>query len=197
MESESYAEVPMLPSTDEDLGQGSIIFSEEQGIFRSESWESFYLDDVLIDSGFIKTDPDMLMTIWHSPECPLGPWVFDNLEKKYCDETTGPRSERRLLFDRINSAFLEIYQRFIDPCPWVKPATRQVGTKLQLHGVKDELHKLLASQEKRANEDISEMMLDWEMQWLDFGDNMNMIGKDIEKLLINDLITELVVMHYF
>ncbi|KAK2976628.1 hypothetical protein RJ640_024162 [Escallonia rubra] len=50
---------------------------------------------------------------WLSPDRPLAPWVFDNLEKKYCDETTGLRSERRLMFDRINSALLDNFQRLL------------------------------------------------------------------------------------
>ncbi|CAK9141985.1 unnamed protein product [Ilex paraguariensis] len=193
MESESYADVPMLVSTDEDAGQGSIIFTQEKEIIN-ESWESYYLVDVLIDSGFNETDPDMFMTTCHSPECPLGPWVFDTLEKTYGDETTGPRSERRLLFDRINSALLEIYQMFMKPCVWAKPVTRITGSNWSRHGLIGELHKLLANQEKRANYDISEKVLDREMQWSDFGEDIEVIGKEIEKLLINDLITEFISM---
>uniref|UniRef100_A0A5B7AX11 DUF4378 domain-containing protein n=1 Tax=Davidia involucrata TaxID=16924 RepID=A0A5B7AX11_DAVIN len=195
MESEDHADGPMLMPGNEDVGQGFVAVSEETGMHVAECWESSYLVDVLVDSGFNDTDPDMFMVTWHSPECPLGPWVFDNLEKKYCDETTWLKSERRLLFDRINSGLLEIYQCFKDPHPWVKPVvTRMVASNWPKDGIKNELYKLLASQVNSANEDIAEKVLEVGSQWLDLGANIDVIGKEIERLLIDDLIAELLTM---
>ncbi|KAK3016100.1 hypothetical protein RJ639_006344, partial [Escallonia herrerae] len=192
MESEAYA--LMLISNDDDIGQGSVIFSEENEVVGSESWKSSYLVDVLIDSGFEDTDPDKFMTIWPSPDRPLAPWVFDNLEKKYCDETTGLRSERRLVFDRINSAMLEIFQRLLDSYVQSRPTTMGFRSKWAKCRIKDELHKLLARQVEEANDDMSETVLDREMEWLDSGDGVRVIGKEIEKLLIDDLLIEAVTM---
>ncbi|KAA8518850.1 hypothetical protein F0562_016376 [Nyssa sinensis] len=119
----------------------------------------------------------MFMVTWHSPDCPLGLWVFDNLEKKYCDETSWLKSERRLLFDRINSGLLEIYQCFKDPHPWVKPVTRRVASNWSRDGIKNELYnKLLASQENNANDDKAEMVLEVGSQWLDLGADIDVIG---------------------
>ncbi|KAI7990530.1 High mobility group B protein 13 [Camellia lanceoleosa] len=39
-------------------------------------------------------------------------------------------------------------------------------------------------------EDVTERVLDREMQWLDFGYGVDAIGREIEKLLIDDLIVE-------
>ncbi|KAA8516476.1 hypothetical protein F0562_017018 [Nyssa sinensis] len=171
-----HAKGPMRTSTNGDADQGFDAVSEGNGIFVAGSWESSYLVDVLLDPCFNDTDPDTFMATWYSLECPLGPGIFDNLEKKYCDEKTWLKSERRLLFDRINSGLLEIYQRFTDPHPWVKPMTRRVASKWQKDGVKNKLYKLLASQEKSANESKTEVVLEAESQWLDLGADIDVIG---------------------
>lgn len=190
MESEAYTEVPMVDA--EDAGQGSIIFSEEKGLITFSSWESSYVVDLLIESSFNDTEPDTFTRTWYSQDCPLGPWIFNNLENKYTDEST--RFERKLLFDRINSALVEIFEPSTNLFPWVKRLTLGVGLKLQKHGIEFELHKLLERQEKEAYEDITEKSLDRETQWVDLGDGIDEIGMEIEILLIDELITELVTM---
>ncbi|CAL5420079.1 unnamed protein product [Camellia sinensis] len=179
MESGAYTDEGMLMSSDKD-----------DEIFEDDSFECSYLIDVLIDSGFEDADPDMIIATWHSPDCPLGPGVFDNLEKKYCNETW-LRSERRLLFDLINSGLVEIFQWLINPHPWVKLLTRKVGPpEWQKHGLKYEVRDFLENEEKKARDEVTERLLDREMLWLDSGDGIDAIGKEIEKLLIDDLIAE-------
>ncbi|THG20436.1 hypothetical protein TEA_009295 [Camellia sinensis var. sinensis] len=179
MESGAYTDEGMLMSSDKD-----------DEIFEDDSFECSYLIDVLIDSGFEDADPDMIIATWHSPDCPLGPGVFDNLEKKYCNETW-LRSERRLLFDLINTGLVEIFQWLINPHPWVKLLTRKVGPpEWQKHGLKYEVRDFLENEEKKAREEVTERLLDREMLWLDSGDGIDAIGKEIEKLLIDDLIAE-------
>uniref|UniRef100_A0A2N9H8X1 DUF4378 domain-containing protein n=1 Tax=Fagus sylvatica TaxID=28930 RepID=A0A2N9H8X1_FAGSY len=193
LESEAYAEGPMLISSDEEGGEGSIGFPNEKGLGKTEeSWESSYVVDVLIDSGFSDADAnvDIVMATWHSPECPVDPVIFEKLEKKYSSQTSCLRSERRLLFDRINSSLLEIYQQFMDPNAWVRPATR-VGSK---DGLQDRLFVLLGSQEKKSNKDTLGKVLARESQWLDLGDGIDVIGREIERLLIDELVAEVVAM---
>ncbi|XP_059646982.1 uncharacterized protein LOC132293489 [Cornus florida] len=195
METETYAEGPMFMSSNEDLGEGFIAVSEDKEMYIEESWEASYLVDVLIDSGFNETDADTFMATWHSPDWPLGPGIFDNLEKKYCDdETTWSKSDRRLLFDRINSALLEISQLIMDPHPWVKPVKLRVGSKWQTDRIKNELQKLLECQEKSADEDMWEKVLEGESQWLYLGDEIDATGKEIERLVLDDLIAEVLTM---
>ncbi|KAL2538777.1 hypothetical protein Fot_20168 [Forsythia ovata] len=113
-ESEAYAQVPTLISNQEEVAQQSQLGSEENQILRAGSWEVSYFIDVLIDSGFEEAYPDMLGETWYAPKCLLHPAVFDNLEKKYSEETTVSRAERRLLLDRINSSLLEFLEQHVD-----------------------------------------------------------------------------------
>ncbi|MCD9638019.1 hypothetical protein HAX54_021631 [Datura stramonium] len=184
MESEAYADVVISDDEVESF--------EDSCSLRSQSWQSSYTLDVLTDSGLKASDPDTFVTSCHSLECPLSPWIFDNLEKKYTDETTGPRYERRLLFDRINLGLLEILRKYMDPCPWVKPI-EGINWKWQTYGMKSILHQLLRSQEDAANADTPANIVE-EMHWLELKEDLDLIGKDIEKLLIEDLIEEVVTM---
>ncbi|CAL5433854.1 unnamed protein product [Camellia sinensis] len=187
---DSNADGLMLTPSDKDVGQGFVSVSEDNEVFNDESWESVYLADVLIDSGYDDADPDTFVSTWYSLDCPLDPRLFDNVEEKYSNETTSLRSERKLLFDRINSGLFEMFHQFVDPLPWVKQPTGKVGLTRQKHGIGYELHKLLASEEKSMHEDVTERVLDREMQWLDPGDGVDAIGMEIEKLLMDDLIVE-------
>ncbi|CAL5419616.1 unnamed protein product [Camellia sinensis] len=173
MESRANADGLMLTSSDKDVGQGFVSVSEDNDVFNHESWESVYLANVLIDSRYDDADPNTFVSTWYFLDCPLDPCLFDNVEEKYSNKTTSSRSKRKLLFDRINSG----------------PA-RKVGLTSQKHGIGYELHKLLASEEKSMHEDVTERVLDRKMQWLDSGDGVDAIGKEIEKLLMDDLIVE-------
>ncbi|KAI5325537.1 PREDICTED: B456_004G223300 [Prunus dulcis] len=196
LESEPYAEGPMEISSDEEVGEESTGFSDAIGLHRDQgSWESSYLADILTESGLNSADSGTFLTTWHTPECPVSPLLFEELEKKYPDQTSWPKPERRLLFDRINSGLLEMFEQFTDPHPWVRPANKRVGPKWihrsVLHGV---LCKLLASQEENANEDNLEKVLERDSLWLDLGDDIDIIGREVENSLIDELVAEVVVM---
>ncbi|KAF3664750.1 hypothetical protein FXO38_09956 [Capsicum annuum] len=184
MESEVYVDV--VASDDE------VESFEDNCSLRSQSWQSFYILDVLTDSGLKTSDPDAFLISCHSLECPLSPWIFNNLEKKYTDETTGSRYERKLLFDRINLGLVEILRKYVDPCPWVKPI-EGINWKWQTYGMKNILHQLLKSHEDPANKDTHANIVE-DMHWLELKEEVDLIGKDIEKSLIEDLIEELVAM---
>lgn len=176
---------------DYDVQQGSVIDYENRRVHKPESWESSYIVDVLIESGFDDTDADMFTTICYSPDCPLGPWVFDNLESKHYGEVTRLKHDRRLLFDRINSALSVIPKSLAEPCPWVRPSTVGIRFRWQACEIRDELYKLLEGQVKEANEEDSEKLLDKEMNWVGSRDSIDAIGTEIEKLLTDELLTEL------
>ncbi|XP_015899514.3 uncharacterized protein LOC107432827 isoform X1 [Ziziphus jujuba] len=194
LESESYTEGPMLISSDEDNGEGSTGFSDAIGIFQTqESWESSYMIQVLTDSGLSNTDPNMFVASWHSRERPVSLSVFEDLEKKYHDQTSLPKSERRLLFDRINSGLLEIYEQFTDPHPWARPAIKMVVPRWIKDGLQDGLRRLLKNQEKNAKKDTADKVLGRESEWLDMGDDIDVIGTEVERLLLDELLSEVVV----
>ncbi|XP_074368744.1 uncharacterized protein LOC141708834 [Apium graveolens] len=176
---------------DYDVQQGSVIDYDNRRVHKPECWESSYIVDVLIESGFDDTDANMFTTICYSPDCPLGPWVFDNLESKHYGEVTRSKHDRRLLFDRINSALSVISKSFAEPCPWVRPSTVGFRFRWQAGEIRDELYKLLEVQVKEANEEDLEKLLDNEMNWLGSRDSIDAIGTEIEKLLTDELLTEL------
>ncbi|XP_028086520.1 uncharacterized protein LOC114287390 [Camellia sinensis] len=153
----------MLTLSDKDVGQGFVSISEDNEVFNDESWESVYLADVLIDTGYDNADPDTFVSTWYSPVCPMDPCLFDNVEEKYSNKTTSLRSERKLLFDRTNFGLFEMFHQFMDPLLWVKQPTGKVGLTRQKHGIGYKLHKLLASEEKSMHEDVTKRVLDREM----------------------------------
>lgn len=175
-----------LVLSDKDDSQESFSDTDENAILEYSTWPTSYMVDTLKESGFDSTDPNMIIAIWHSFECPIGPWVFDKLEKKYFNDKTMLKSDRRLLFNRINCGLSELFWWLVDPHPWVGTGRRKFGHGWAKNGARYELQKLLSSEEN----DSSEKMLDQEMEWLDFGDEVDVIGVELENLLVNGLIEE-------
>lgn len=189
LESESYEEGPMLISSDEDDG----VCSEGKAIPRTpESWQYSYLVDVLNQCGFDDTDPDMFMASWNSSDRPISPLVFENLENKYCDKSSCSKNERKLLFDWINLGIIEIFELFLDQRPWVKPMPVKVLPKRGKVDLERELWKLLERTELMGYV-AAEEMLGKEWQWLNLGNDFDVIGSEVERLLIDQLVLEVVV----
>ncbi|KAH7553436.1 hypothetical protein ACOSP7_029853 [Xanthoceras sorbifolium] len=193
--SESYNEGPMVVSSDEDAEEICIGFVDEKSIFKAEeSWESSYIADVLNNSGFNNVNTDTFITTCHSPECPVSPSVFEELENKYCNLTSSSRSERKIMFDSINARLVEIQQQIANPHPWLR-LVMSVRPKWDTNGLRDALQESLATNHrKKVNEDTAEKVLGKEAQWLDIGNDIDVIGREIEKLLIDDIVAEVVTM---
>ncbi|KAI4349260.1 hypothetical protein L6164_009870 [Bauhinia variegata] len=192
LESEEYVEGPILVSSDEDAGEVSTGNSKENRLCRAEdNWESSYIINTLFESGIDRAHPDTFLEVWHSSECPVSPSVFDELEKRYSDLTTCPKSERKLLFDRINSGIVKIFHQVLNAQPWVNsPATTNIGSKLIENGLQDGLLTLLGPQAK-VKDDALGKVLAKQSQWLDMGDDIDVIGRDVERLLLDDLVAEI------
>nr|AFK36251.1 unknown [Lotus japonicus] len=191
LESEDYEEGPVLISNDEDGGETCTEKFEGSRWCRTEdSWESSYIMDALSESGFDGADPDTILEVWNSLECPMSISVFHDLEKRYCDWTTCSRSERRMLFDRINSGIFRIYEQSLCGKPWVGPATPDIGSQLTENGLQDSIERLLGRQ-REVTDDILGKLLVMESQWLDLGDDIDVIGSEIERLLFDELVAEI------
>ncbi|KAJ4704764.1 Phosphatidylinositol N-acetyglucosaminlytransferase subunit P-related [Melia azedarach] len=191
-ESEAYTEGTMLVSSDEDVEERSVGFIDEKSVLKIEdNWEYCYVADILIDSGFNDVDPDTFITSCYSLECPVNPSVFEELEKKYCNLTSLSRSQRKLMFDCINAKLLEIQQQFVDQHPWVKPGIR-IRSKWNKNGLQESLVQM--SQQKKVTKDAGEKVLGRESEWLEIGEDIDIIGKEIETLLIDELVAEVVAM---
>ncbi|KAF8006342.1 hypothetical protein BT93_K0589 [Corymbia citriodora subsp. variegata] len=194
LESQACTEGSMLISSDEDAGEGLMHFPENRGLYRTgESWESSYIVDVLVGSGYDNSDPEMFIAKWHSPECPVNPLVFEELEKRYCDESSS-RPARKLLFDRVNLALMEIYQQLMDPHPWVYPEAAKLDIKWYKDSLQDGLIRFLTGQGKKGSKGVLEKLLARESPWLNLGDDIDVIGREVERLLIDDLVAEVLPM---
>ncbi|MBA0567333.1 hypothetical protein Golob_012076 [Gossypium lobatum] len=188
LESEAYEEGIMLLTSEDEGDEVSIGFTEDKGIPKAEEdWESMYIDDILVESGINGADLDTFLARRHSPECPVNPLTFEELEKKYGNLNSSSRAERRLMFDRINSKLGEIYQQYMKH--HLHPRVKSVR-KWSIGDVEDSLRKSLVSQ----NMDAGETVLAGECQWLESSDNMDVIGREIERWLVDELVAEVVKM---
>ncbi|PPS02377.1 hypothetical protein GOBAR_AA18266 [Gossypium barbadense] len=190
LESEAYEDGTLLLSSDDDSNEVSVGFAEESGRPKAEeNWESVYIVDVLVGSGIDGAELDTFLAAWHSPECPVNPLVFQQLEKKYCSLNYWSRAERRLMFDRINSKILEMYQEYNDQPPWMISGKKIIPT-WNIRELEDSLHKSLVSQNKIRQMDVGEMVLAGECLWLDLRWDIDTIGRGIERLLVDELVAE-------
>ncbi|TYI65761.1 hypothetical protein E1A91_D09G179400v1 [Gossypium mustelinum] len=190
LESEAYEDGTLLLSSDDDSNEVSVGFAEENGRPKAEeNWESVYIVDVLVGSGIDGAELDTFIAAWHSPECPVNPLVFQQLEKKYCSLNYRSRAERRLMFDRINSKILEMYQEYNDQPPWMISGKKIIPT-WNIRELEDSLHKSLVSQNKIRQMDVGEMVLAGECLWLDLRWDIDTIGRGIERLLVDELVAE-------
>ncbi|KAL4296622.1 hypothetical protein GQ457_12G009240 [Hibiscus cannabinus] len=191
LESEAYEDGTMLLSSDDDGNEVSVGFAEENEQPKpEENWESVYIVDVLVDSGISRVEPDTFLAVWHSPECPVNPSVFQELEKKYCNVNSWSRAERRLMFDRINSKILEIYQQYRDQ-PWTISGRKTIP-KCNIGELEDSLRKSLVRENKKPNMDEGEVVFGGEFQWLDLRLDIDKIGRGIERMLVDELVYEVV-----
>ncbi|BAT85644.1 uncharacterized protein HKW66_Vig0052520 [Vigna angularis] len=195
LESEEFVEGSVLIQSDEDGGEAYTGISEDNGLLNGDSWESSYMIDVLSESGIDRALPDAFLEVWHSLECPVSLSVFDELEKKYSDWSTCPRSERRLLFDRINWGIIDIYEQFVSAQPWVIPSRATnlcSSSKLIKSGLQDCLYKMLWTQGKVKDTTLGKVLVS-ELQWLNLRDDIDGIGSKVESLLLDDLVAEIAV----
>ncbi|KAK4397938.1 hypothetical protein Sango_1269300 [Sesamum angolense] len=97
---------------------------------------------------------------WHSLECPISPSVFEALEKKYGKQTSWQKTERRLLFDRINSGLMVIFNPVVNFHPCAASIRRNLCSSFRRDDVEDELWKMLISQEKETSKNLSNKALE-------------------------------------
>ncbi|KHN09443.1 hypothetical protein glysoja_016542, partial [Glycine soja] len=194
LESEDFVEEPVLIQSDEDGMEASTGISEDSGLLQTtDSWESSYTIDVLYESGIDRAQPDAFLEVGDSREYPVSLSVFDELEKRYSDWTNCSRSERRLLFDRINLGIISIYEQFTSVQPWVSSTTSlNLCSKLIKNGLQDCLNMMLGSQGKAKYTAMGKVLVS-ELQWLSLRDDIDGIGREVESLLLDDLVAEIAV----
>ncbi|KAL5217895.1 hypothetical protein ABZP36_018579 [Zizania latifolia] len=179
-----YEEVSMLSDDDSSCQSLEAFLVEEERDFS-------YLLDILISSGMIVADLQLLCKSWHLPGCPVGPHVFDKLERKYNKIAAWPRPERRHLFDLANSVLSEILAPCIDMHPWVK-SSRPFSSVWGPEGPVEVVWQTIVRQQEEfavGHPDDNKVL---DREWLEVADDINMVGKQIAKMLHGDLLDEVI-----
>ncbi|KAL4576367.1 hypothetical protein LXL04_012460 [Taraxacum kok-saghyz] len=155
----------------------------------TESRDFSYLIDVLDESGFQYNNVEIRFEKWHSSECMASQSIFDKLEKKYGKQDLWHKSERKLLFDRINSGMIELLRPRIDihVCP--NSLQRKMRYMSRRDVIEEELSMFLLRQEKGVNDGVSEKAVGRE-PWFDPADELDSLVTEIEFFLFDMLTTD-------
>ncbi|XP_044509171.1 uncharacterized protein LOC123228040 [Mangifera indica] len=194
---EAYSEGGgMIVSSDDESEEGSIHNCRENEKFMriinvEESRDFSYLVDVFTEAGFHGENSYLGCETWYSSEFPISLAVFKILEKKYGEQMSWKRSERKLLFDRINLELVDIFNTSIG-MNWAKPVSRRLCFMKSIEAVEEELWNSLVHHDKQANRDSPVKLLGQDDGWLELGDDIEVIVTDIESLLIDQLAKEVV-----
>ncbi|XP_071707425.1 uncharacterized protein [Rutidosis leptorrhynchoides] len=157
----------------------------------NESRDYSYLVDVLDESGFKDGDLEIHLERWHSSDIMAGPSVFETLEKKYGKLDLWHRSERRLLFDRINAGMIEILRPQVDIRVCSKTLRKKMINMLRRDAIEEELLTFLLGQEKGVGDGVSEKAVGRGL-WFDPVEELDSLVREIEIFLLDQLAAELV-----
>ncbi|RWW18247.1 hypothetical protein BHE74_00055359 [Ensete ventricosum] len=159
------------------------------GEFRDEEERDLsYLLDILIESGIDDAKKWRLYDASDLLESDMCTDVFGKLEKKYNKLASWSSSERKLLFDLINSILVDS----LAPClhPWVN-STHKVGPVWGLQGLAQKAWQILVRKRKELCRGNAEAKV-LDPKWLDLEDDADGIGKQIGEMLQEELLDELV-----
>lgn len=161
--------------------------------FEDEEERDFsYLLDILIASGIHGTAEDQLYKVCQSLDCPASYNVFEKLENKYTKVVKWSRSERKLLFDMVNTVLSHILAPCLNMQPWVNTA-RNLAPLWGSEGLLEKVLQVLAQRhEELAPSNIKPEKKGFDQKWPDLDDCIDRAGRDIEKMIKDDLLEELV-----
>lgn len=154
---------------------------------ESRTFSYSYMVNVLDEAGFCGMNSYMDLKMWYSLEYPVSPLLFEKLEKKYGKQTSWQKSERQLLFDRINSGLLEIFNPIINFHADTSSTRRRFCASFRLDEVVDELWTKLVSQEEEVSKELSKKAVD---KWLELEEGTDIICRELEALLFDELAME-------
>ncbi|KAK7394255.1 hypothetical protein VNO78_14777 [Psophocarpus tetragonolobus] len=199
---EDDEEYSLNVSSDEDCENESVVDSEEKkaiaGLFRAEESRDFsYVVEVLTEAGICNRNLFTDFCTWHSAESPISPSVFLILEKKFGEQQLWKRSERKLLFDRINLGLLQILQPYLYIPIWEKSMSRRLNAEPSQNVIEEEMWSLLVAQEKKASKELADNMLGREIRWIEIVDDVEDIVREIVKLLTEELANEIISLESF
>lgn len=160
--------------------------------FEDEEERDFsYLLDILIASGIHGTAEDELYKVCQSLDCPAGYDVFEKLEKKYTKVAQWSISDRKLLFDMVNIILSQILAPCLNMRPWVH-TSRNLAPLWGSEGLLEKVLQVLSQRREElelCKPKPEKKALDH--KWPDLADCIDRVGKDIEKMIKDDLLEEL------
>ncbi|KAG6501205.1 uncharacterized protein LOC121997743 [Zingiber officinale] len=167
------SEVLRLPNVDvENLR--SLQQSEDLREFVNERVRDSYLLDIFLHPGACCAKKRKLFDANYLMECGTGTGLFEKLEKKYNKPVSWSSSERKLIVDLLISILAESLSACVYLHPWTN-STRKIEPILCFQG---------------TTENAQEMVLD--PKWLDLGNDVHEMGKDIAQMLQEELLDDLV-----
>ncbi|KNA06161.1 hypothetical protein SOVF_183620 [Spinacia oleracea] len=199
MSLESRSEGPeMAVSSEEGENEGSVgLYQNDPQIMEiyqtliKESWDFSYVVDVVVESGLHMRDLEMESKTWCLQGYVLEPSVFDMLEKKYGKHMPWEKSDRRLLFDRLNSGLLDIFKPSVGLNTWKQPVTKRLSSRQKgQEGIEEELWSLLVNQQEEFKRESFDKLYIKEIGWLDLEEDTDLIVQEIQSLLLDELIDE-------
>ncbi|XP_056169278.1 uncharacterized protein LOC115682235 isoform X2 [Syzygium oleosum] len=146
----------------------SHISKEREDLTRSfavqESRDVLYLVDILTEAGFHGTNLSSGLHKWHSLECPINPSVFLALEKRYGIPACG------------------------------SPVSTRIRNSLTRDTIEEVLCEFLVRQDIEMRKESIEKLLENDLKSLDLGDCSDSIVIEIERLVIDELVAEVISM---
>jgi hypothetical protein len=156
-----------------------------------EEREFSYLLDMLIASGIHGIAEDQLYKVCQSLNCPAGYDVFEKLEKKYAKVVQWSKSDRKLLFDMVNTILSQILGPCFNMQPWVN-TDRNLAPLWGSEGLLERVLQVLTQRrEELALSKSKPEKKAFDQKWPDLVDCIDMIGRDVEKMIKDDLLEEL------
>ncbi|XP_028801479.1 uncharacterized protein LOC114756710 [Neltuma alba] len=179
-------------SSDEDCLERSAGDLEEKqdfvGFLRAEESREFsYVVEVLTEAGLSNTNLYTDFCTWHSLQCPISRSIFENLEMKFGKQSYWKRSDRMLLFDRINLSLLEILQPCMCIPAWEKPVSRWLNAEPSYDMMEEQLWELLVAQEKEAKKDSADKMHVEGNSWIELRYDIEDIVRQVVQFLMEEL----------
>ncbi|CAO2826171.1 unnamed protein product [Amaranthus hypochondriacus] len=206
MSFESASEGPgMVVSSDEGDDPNSVCFYQNDPQIiefyqtRVEECSNFsYVVDVVAESGLQMRDLEEMGSSQSRNlflrDNVLDPLVFSSLEKKYGKCIPREKSERRLLFDRLNLGLVEIFKPSIGLNTWKKPVAKRFRASQKGQELEEVLWSVLVNQQDEVKKDSFDKVCQKEMKWLDLEEDTDLIIQELQSLLVDELLEEFLCM---
>ncbi|RRT72089.1 hypothetical protein B296_00029819 [Ensete ventricosum] len=176
---EDYTVDDHVPRSSGEINHGGFIDDDDR--------DFAYLLEILVESGIHGVD-DKFSDACYLHGCPVDQIIFHKLEKKYNGNASWSRSERKLLFDLINRTLAGFITKCMDGNPGVRSRIHLRPWNCQ--GLAEGLWQMVVKLRKELDCNQENKVV--EPGWLGFRYDVDSIGREIERLLNDELLEELV-----